>query len=530
LLEKGDLTHGTTGRYHGLLHSGSRYVVKDPQAAKECIEENRILRRIMPDCIEDTGGFYVLTPWDDLAYAQRFIEGCQTAGIPVEEISVAQMLREEPMLDPKIMRCFRVPDASADSFRGADANVASARQYGAQTLLYHKAARLIQQGEKVVGVHATNLVNNEEIEISADMVVNAMGAWAGQITASIGIPVHIIPGKGTMVAVNHRILNTVVNRCHMPTDGDLIVPAHTVAVMGTTDTPVEDPDHFGVEPWEVALMLEEGDKMVPGFSAMRVLRAWAGVRPLYKETSVSDTRDVTRAYVLLDHEQRDGVSGLVTITSGKWTTYRKMAEVTADLVCQKLGVERPCRTAEEPLADPQGHGYHYLGARLHEIEKAHTFGKLVCECELATVQDVEKAILAGAQTIDDIRRDVRLGMGPCQGGFCTYRAAGILHTLRSPNVNETNAALRDFLQERWKGLLPILWGQQLRQERLDEMIYSSLLNTEALPGPQATRLAPEMYTPGDVGKTRPGAPVKEPSTLDSTTRSEERRVGKECTG
>ncbi|HIP73421.1 MAG TPA: FAD-dependent oxidoreductase, partial [Anaerolineae bacterium] len=59
LVEKRDLTHGTTGRYHGLLHSGGRYVVKDPKAATECIEENVILRRIMPHCIGNTGGFFV---------------------------------------------------------------------------------------------------------------------------------------------------------------------------------------------------------------------------------------------------------------------------------------------------------------------------------------------------------------------------------------------------------------------------------------------------------------------------------------
>jgi glycerol-3-phosphate dehydrogenase len=63
LVERRDLAYGTTGRYHGLLHSGGRYAVKDPIAAKECIEENRILRRIMPQCIEDTGGFFVLTPF-----------------------------------------------------------------------------------------------------------------------------------------------------------------------------------------------------------------------------------------------------------------------------------------------------------------------------------------------------------------------------------------------------------------------------------------------------------------------------------
>lgn len=66
LVERDDLSTGTTGRFHGLLHSGGRYVVKDPHLAKECILENRILRQIMPHCIEDTGGFFVVTPTSTL--------------------------------------------------------------------------------------------------------------------------------------------------------------------------------------------------------------------------------------------------------------------------------------------------------------------------------------------------------------------------------------------------------------------------------------------------------------------------------
>ena len=88
LVERRDLAYGTTGRYHGLLHSGGRYVVKDPQAAKECFEENQILRRIMPQCIEDTGGFFVLTPYDDPTYVPKFLEGCQKAQIPIESLSL----------------------------------------------------------------------------------------------------------------------------------------------------------------------------------------------------------------------------------------------------------------------------------------------------------------------------------------------------------------------------------------------------------------------------------------------------------
>jgi glycerol-3-phosphate dehydrogenase len=500
LVERRDLTHGTTGRYHGLLHSGGRYAVKDPQAAVECIVENRILRRIMPHCIEDTGGFFVVTPWDDPAFGERFMAGCQTAGIPCEEISIGQMLKEEPMLNRGINRCFRVPDAAADSFLAAECTAESARQHGANILTYHEVRQLLREGSRVAGAMCHDLVHDEEVMIRADMVVNASGAWAGRIAGMVGIEVQIQPGKGVMVAVNHRVVHTVVNRCKMPSDGDIIVPIHTVAVIGTTDQRVPDPEHFAIEPWEIELMLEEGDKLVPGFKEMRVLRAWAGVRPLYQETVVQDTRDVTRAYTLLDHASRDGIEGLITMTGGKWTTYRQMAEVTVNKVCARLGVKRPCRTDLEPLpevfAEPEDprSGYHFLGARLARTEASGRYGYLICECELATPGDVEKSIVAGgARTVDDIRRDVRLGMGPCQGGFCTYRVAGLLYQLRQPPVEDANVALRDFLQERWKGLLPILWGQQLRQERLDELIYLSVLNADHLPGPARSRLGPVMY-------------------------------------
>lgn len=505
LVEKRDLTHGTTGRYHGLLHSGGRYVVKDPKAATECIEENRILRRIMPHCLEDTGGFFVTTPWDDPDFGDRFMQGCRDTGVPCEEISISQMLKEEPLLNPGISRCFRVPDASADSFLATQCVAESARQHGAKILNYHEVKRLLREGDKVIGALCHDLFKGEAVTIYADMVVNASGAWAGKIAHTIDVEVSVMAGKGTMIAANHRIVNTVINRCKMPADGDILVPVHTVAIIGTTDEGVADPEHFAIEPWEVQLMLDEGEKLVPGFKQMRMLRAWAGVRPLYQETKVADTRDVTRAYTLLDHETRDGVAGFITITGGKWTTYRQMAEVTVNRVCEKLGVQRECRTHLEvvPALYSSGHhtkeGYHFLGSRLARTESKQYFGDLVCECEMATVHDVERAILEGdAKTFDDVRRDVRLGMGPCQGGFCTYRVTGMLHTLRDAPIEASNVALRDFLQERWKGLMPILWGPQLKQERLDELIYLNVLNADHLPGETASPLGPKMYEPGTI--------------------------------
>ena len=267
--------------------------------------------------------------------------------------------------------------------------------------------------------------------------------------------------------------------------------------MGTTDVRVVDPDHYSIEPWEIRLMLYEGEKIIPGFSQFRILRAWAGVRPLIQEDNVNNNRDVSRAFTLLDHADRDGVEGFITITSGKWTTYRKMAEVTVDKICEKLKVRRTCRTHLEilPSKDETNKHGHYLGTRLDKIEKEESYGQLVCECELSTRDEVEQAIIqSNAITIDDIRRDVRLGMGPCQGAFCAYRAAGMLHELRHPPIQETNVSLRDFLQERWKGNLPVLWGQQSRQARFNELIYISNLNANDLPGEVGSSLTPERYS------------------------------------
>jgi glycerol-3-phosphate dehydrogenase len=495
LVEQRDLSHGTTGRYHGLLHSGGRYVVKDPQAARECIIENQILRRIMPHCIEDTGGFFVLTPHDDPDYPHYFLAGCKAAGIPVEEISIHQMLREEPYLNPEINRCFRVPDAAADSFLASELNAASAKEHGAKVLTYHPLHALLRNGDRVTGAICENLLTGESVHIEADLVINAAGAWAGKVAEKANLIVRILPGKGTLVALCHRFLNTVVNRCKIPSDGDIIVPIHTVSVIGTTDIQISDPNRVSIELWEVNLLLEEGGKLVPGLKEMRILRAWAGIRPLYQDSATSRSRDISRAFTLLDHERRDGVSGFITITSGKWTTYRLMAEETVDLVCKKLGVERPCRTQSEPLPGSTSKKYYHLGERLDKVEKDDTFGTLFCECEYVTRDVLVKAILnEGANTLDDIRRDVRLGMGPCQGGFCTIRAAGLLHELKNPGVEQTNGAIRDFLEERWKGLVPVLWGAQLRQERLNEFIYLNLLSIDQLPGTAyGGRLSAELY-------------------------------------
>src|SRR6185503_5560691 len=131
LVERADLVEGTSGRFHGLLHSGGRYVVKDPIAARECVEENAIVRSIASAAIEDTGGLFVTTPDDDPAYGDEFLAGCAEAKLPVAEISPAEALTMEPLLNPGITRAFTVPDASIDAWKTVRSLTAGAAQHGA---------------------------------------------------------------------------------------------------------------------------------------------------------------------------------------------------------------------------------------------------------------------------------------------------------------------------------------------------------------------------------------------------------------
>ena len=264
---------------------------------------------------------------------------CRACDIEVEEITPAQALALEPALNPRISRVFRVPDAACDSFDVLNALAAAIQQEGGTVLTYHGVTALHTEHGRVIGATVRHARTGEEQRIAARMVVNAAGAWAGQIAAMADCKVIVRPSKGTMVAMAYRFVNTIINRCHPPGDGDILVPVGTVAVIGTTSVPVDDPNDTSVEAWEVQRMLDEGEKIVPGFSRVRALRAWAGVRPLYEENEAAEGREAKRTFAVLDHATRDGVGGFATVVGGKFTTYRMMAERTADLVCAQLGAK-----------------------------------------------------------------------------------------------------------------------------------------------------------------------------------------------
>jgi glycerol-3-phosphate dehydrogenase len=191
---------------------------------------------------------------------------------------------------------------------------------------------------------------------------------------------------------------------------------------------------------------------------------------------------MSRGFTLLDHRERDGVGGLFTITGGKVTTFRLMAEATVDAACAQLGVDAHCRTAAEPLPGSEDGRRQQVTDRLAERERSLHDEQVVCECELVTRGTLlEAAAARPAASLDDLRRATRLGMGPCQGGFCIPRAAGLLVGAGVTEAPAANAAVRAFMAERWKGVWPALEGRQARQMRLDDWMLHGALDVDHLP-------------------------------------------------
>lgn len=259
LVERYDIATGATGRNHGLLHSGARYAVTDSESARECISENRILRRIARHCIEPTSGLFITLPEDDPAYQYTFISACQQAGIEAQPLTPAEALRIEPAVNPALLGAVQVPDGTVDPFRLTAANMLDAREHGATILTGCEVTGLLRQGDRVHGVAIYNHQHRESRALRAQVVVNAAGIWGQRIAEYADLRIAMFPAKGSLLILDHRINRQVINRCRKPADADILVPGDTISLIGTTSMhiPYDEIDDNRVTTEEVETLLRE---------------------------------------------------------------------------------------------------------------------------------------------------------------------------------------------------------------------------------------------------------------------------------
>ncbi len=500
LVERHDIATGATGRNHGLLHSGARYAVTDAESARECISENQILKRIARHCVEPTNGLFITLPEDDLSFQATFIRACEEAGISAEAIDPQQARIIEPAVNPALIGAVKVPDGTVDPFRLTAANMLDAKEHGAVILTAHEVTGLIREGATVCGVRVRNHLTGETQALHAPVVVNAAGIWGQHIAEYADLRIRMFPAKGSLLIMDHRINQHVINRCRKPSDADILVPGDTISLIGTTSLRIDynEIDDNRVTAEEVDILLREGEKLAPVMAKTRILRAYSGVRPLVASDDDPSGRNVSRGIVLLDHAERDGLDGFITITGGKLMTYRLMAEWATDAVCRKLGNTRPCTTADLALPGSQepaevtlrkvislpaplrGSAVYRHGDRTPAwLSEGRLHRSLVCECEAVTAGEVQYAVEnLNVNSLLDLRRRTRVGMGTCQGELCACRAAGLLQRFNVTTSAQSIEQLSTFLNERWKGVQPIAWGDALRESEFTRWVYQGLCGLE----------------------------------------------------
>jgi glycerol-3-phosphate dehydrogenase len=349
LVEKGSLLSGTSGRHHGLLHSGARYALHDVDTARECYRENQILRRLAPQAIEANDGLFVAINTADMDRQQAFIDRCSAAGIPTRRLEREAALALEPALAPGILGAVQVPDATMDAWRLPLHFFATAHGNGARILPFHRVEALDLSNHQVVGALVCNLQTGNTERVAADLVVNAAGPWTGRIAAMAGIETAVKPGPGVMVSIEGRLTNMVINRLHPAGEGDICLPQRNLTILGTTAWIAEDPDTVQLPAGHVERLQTLCARLLPGVANAPVHAVWWASRPLLNLAGEEDPMRMSRGFACIDHQLNDNLEGFISLVGGKATTLRAMAQEAADLVCAKTGRKIPCATAISPL-------------------------------------------------------------------------------------------------------------------------------------------------------------------------------------
>ncbi len=359
LVEQRDFASGTSSRSTKLVHGGVRYLQQgNVSLVIEALKERGLLIQNAPHLVHHLpfvvpnydwweGPFYGvgLKVYDALA-------GSLGLG-PSRHLSQKETLERIPTLEPEDLRGGVVYyDGQFDDARMAVTLARTARDEGATLANYVRAVALRRTGGIVSGVCAVDEETGDEIEIHARVVINATGVFTDDILRMDGRteePV-IQPSQG---------VHLVLDRSFLPGDSAIMVPRtddgrvlfavpwHDRVLVGTTDLPVDEPT---LEPKatdaEIDFLLEHARRYLtkdPGRDD--VLSVFAGLRPLVKAPNEHDTAALSRDHLVMVSD-----SGLVTVTGGKWTTYRKMAEDTIDQAATVAGLSPvPCRTSDLKL-------------------------------------------------------------------------------------------------------------------------------------------------------------------------------------
>lgn len=423
LLEAHDFAKGTSSRATKLAHGGVRYLAQGNIAlVREALEERgRMLRnapnlvRPMPFVIPVRNWFQKMFYWVGLK-AYEWLSGKLSVG-PTTLMSKAEVLRVLPTISQKkLAGGVRYFDAQFDDARLAIALMKTLHVLKGMAVNYMPVTGFVKDGDKVCGVQAKDEWTETVYTLRAKAVINATGVWVDQLRKldNASSKPMLSPSQGVHVVVGPEFY-PAKEAMLVPKTSDgrvlFVVPWLGKTLIGTTDTPRED------IPWEPAALPEEidfilntaGQYLAKAPTKADVRSVFVGLRPLVKAGGggTQNTKSISREHTIITDP-----SGLVTITGGKWTTYRSMAEEVIDLVCEQQGwLNKPSRTRNLRLEDDLP--TRKPGSQLHpslELNEAE-IAQAVLEEMAMTIEDVlarrSRALFLDAQAALDCVPEVR---------------------------------------------------------------------------------------------------------------------------
>ncbi len=368
VLDKGDLASGTSSKSSKLVHGGLRYLENyEFGLVREGVVERQLLMKLAPHLVRPMDFLYPV--WPDTAKRRLLGLGLTTYDVFAmaslagrggttrrhQKVSAEEAAELAPALEHSgLAYSYLYGDCATDDARLVLAVVRAARRHGALAITHAEVTGLTTTEGRVSGASVLDHVSGSTVEVRARFVVNATGVWVDRLQGleEPGREAVVQPSKGVHLVVPRERLPLLDASILLPSkQGDgrsmFAIPWGRQTILGTTDTPYDGRlDELSLTQDDLDYVLAAGNAVFKNdLVEADVLGAWAGVRPLIRQAGSSSMSDISRRHTLVE-----GSGGLLTITGGKLTTYRRMAKDVVDRIVERDGRKARCRTDEIPIS------------------------------------------------------------------------------------------------------------------------------------------------------------------------------------
>ena len=509
LLERDDIASATTGANAGMISSGFKYY-SEPEIMDICSDEVIHFRHIAKHIVTKNPILFPLLDLSDFSSSDgtsgvtEYAKRVEERGVPpFLFLTPEASLELEPMLSDEVIGSGYIEEYFIDPFRLCILQAMDAIGHSATIKTYCEVTEIVPNNDDGHYVVFFNRITGEIEKIHGTVIINASGPWAPEIAGFAGFSLNLRLNKGAHVILDRRVVNVGLTTRSVDGRWVYMYPHENTTLIGTTALDTWDnPDELVTSQDEIEYLLKSFEPIVPSIKEARIIRTMEGVRPMAPVWKVPED-EVTRGYEIVDHKS-EGASGFLSFSGGKLVMCRHMAEAVTDIACKKLGIEAACETHLKPLPGTgtavdiialaekykvSQHALERLRARRGtEISKVldltvenPEWKSTICKCEPVIEAEIRYSIRNEfPQTLNDLRRRVRLGTGPCQGTSCTFKAAMILADELELNGEQFQLEILDFLAERWKGKRPPIRGIGLAQEELSQGMYSCVGNLDSI--------------------------------------------------